>query len=284
MTSRVVGRLQSQVLRRKCRSSLSGQVSKYATRQYTTQPTHEGQAPASSSALSSLHQDRDPSLPPKPPAGTYPHPFPNSRDDPHSNSMRLSYRYPPSMSQKNWPGGLGRDPLSRRAALEELNSIPRTDVESSDAPPLYVIHVKASSNNTIITLNAPTTPKSQILSSNLLGRASASRSAVLSPAPFSVESNPDAAPREQDEKAFESTQGAKLGAEPLDAPQDGPVKSPIPAELQSSPTFTSRAANRCIGWASGGSCHYKKVKRGTYEAGYAASVGSSGTSIRHKFS
>src|SRR5450631_710197 len=99
MASRYVGRLESRVLRGKCSSSLYTQHWKQSTRQYATQPSFEGQSSASSSSSSSkstVQHERDPSLPPKPPPGTYPHPFPNSRDDPHSNSMRLSYQHPPS--------------------------------------------------------------------------------------------------------------------------------------------------------------------------------------------
>jgi hypothetical protein len=290
MASRYIGRLESQVLRRKCSFSLSSQPARYSARQYATQQSFEGQTSVSSSSSSSkstMQQERDPSLPPKPPPGTYPHPFPNSRDDPHSNSMRLSYQYPPSMSQKSWqspyvpsrqgPYSSGANSPVTPERWAELNAM--AGIEPSAAPvtalpqqtPLYVIHVKSTSNNTIITLHATPTPRSQILSPNL-SRSSAGRSTMFSPAPFSVESNPDAAPQEQYTGASGSSQQDQSNPKATSVPANEPLRTPTPAELPPSSSFTPPTANRCIGWASGGSCHYKKVNRSTYEAGYAASV------------
>lgn len=66
-----------------------------------------------------------------------------------------------------------------------------------------------------------------------------------------MQSNPDAAPElSGEERAIKESKSAAAAAKLLIAP----------------------SAERCIGWASGGSCHYKKVNRSTYEAGYAASV------------
>ncbi|PVF96004.1 hypothetical protein CPB86DRAFT_710079 [Serendipita vermifera] len=127
------------------------------------------------------------------------------------------------------------------------------DPSSVSVTPVYVIHVKSSSNNTIITLHGPSTPKSLVISSTQDGRAAGktkSRQAT-SEDKFSVESNPDAA---------EPSLSTELSS-------DSPA-----TPLRMSSTFSLPTANRCVGWASGGSCHYKKVNRSTYEAGYAASV------------
>ncbi|KAG8840520.1 hypothetical protein FRB91_005978 [Serendipita sp. 411] len=83
---------------------------------------------ASSSSMSESGWERDPSLPPKPPPGTYPHPFPNSRDDPHSNSMRSVYQHPTttyktstSNAQSVWAGmSGGSNPGGRWGAMNKL--------------------------------------------------------------------------------------------------------------------------------------------------------------------
>jgi ribosomal protein S11 len=129
-------------------------------------------------------------------------------------------------------------------------------LETTIITPIYVIHVKCSSNNTIISVHAPSTPKPRITqvktkaSSRLQINASSSEGVQTGEA-FSVQSNPDAAPElSGEERAIKESKSAAAAAKLLIAP----------------------SAERCIGWASGGSCHYKKVNRSTYEAGYAASV------------
>jgi hypothetical protein len=141
-------------------------------------------------------------------------------------------------------------------------------LETTIITPIYVIHVKCSPNNTIISVHAPSTPKPRptqgkptpAKSSNRFQMAlqdiNASTSdtgttGVQAGEGFSVQSNPDAAPElSGEERALKESKSAAAAAKLLIAP----------------------SAERCIGWASGGSCHYKKVNRSTYEAGYAASV------------
>ncbi|KAG8802271.1 hypothetical protein FRC17_006437, partial [Serendipita sp. 399] len=261
--------------------------------------------------------ERDPSLPPKPPPGTYPHPFPEARDDPHSNSMRTTYQHPPRMHASSRPSAssyssvnaststsAGTSPMPNRyAALNQLSglSFSEPDIMSSNLPPLYVIHVKASSNNTIITLHAPPTPKILDISSTLplpssgggkvVGGSTPTRTRWDDPTPekvastFSVESNPDAVPVEAEQAGLGAADGqaevvastaAEEGEPKEDVGQDATTEAaaPTPAELpkQSVQIVAPPTANRCIGWASGGSCHYRKVQRSTYEAGHAASI------------
>ncbi|KAG8809780.1 hypothetical protein FRC17_003257, partial [Serendipita sp. 399] len=261
--------------------------------------------------------ERDPSLPPKPPPGTYPHPFPEARDDPHSNSMRATYQHPPRMHASSRPSAssysssvnaststsASTSPMPNRyAALNQLSglSFSEPDIMASNLPPLYVIHVKASSNNTIITLHAPPTPKILDISSTLPLSGSGGGKGVRDSAPtrtrwddptpekvtstFSVESNPDAAPVEEaqvvsavDVQAEATASTAVEEGEPKeDVGQDVTTEAaaPTPVELpkQSVQIVAPPTANRCIGWASGGSCHYRKVQRSTYEAGHAASI------------
>ncbi|KAG8770706.1 hypothetical protein FRC15_003946 [Serendipita sp. 397] len=248
---------------------------------------------ASSSSMSESGWERDPSLPPKPPPGTYPHPFPNSRDDPHSNSMRSVYQHPTttyktstSNAQSVWAGMSGSSsPGGRWGAMNKLAGLdmnsPLSEIDPevllSNLTPLYVIHVKASSNNTIITLHATPTPKildvSLTPSNAKLIKRSASRQELEAtqwndPTPekaplFGVESNPDAPlPAEVEVNETEAS-----------AAQSG-VPSPTRAATskQGVQILAPPTANRCIGWASGGSCHYKKVNRSTYEAGHAATI------------
>jgi ribosomal protein S11 len=197
--------------------------------------------------------------------------------------MRSSYQLPPSMSRSlQTPSRQGQTPNGANSLVSpqrwaEMNAM--AGIEPSAAtllalpqqPPLYVIHVKSTSNNTIITLHATPTPKSQILSPKL-SRDFKAQSTILSPAPFSVESNPDAAPQDQDTGASDLSQEGKSTLKVLSELANEPLRTPTSAELSPSSSFTPPTANRCIGWASGGSCHYKKVNRSTYEAGYAASV------------
>jgi ribosomal protein S11 len=206
-------------------------------------------------------QTRDPLLPVRPPLGTYPHPFSEGRDDPHSNSMRINFQLPGSMS----PQGLSRSklmsPLAKGARYKELNALSgiatgkEAFMDPSSAPitPIYVIHVKSSSNNTIITLHGPSTPKSLVVSGGQDSRSANKTRPGQDSAEtnFSVKSNPDAV-----EEDFSTESTSNTAAPPM----------------RMSSTFTLPTADRCIGWASGGSCHYKKVNRSTYEAGYAASV------------
>lgn len=229
-------------------------------RQYATQPS-------STSDSSAVKVDRDPSLPPKPPPETYPHPFPNSRDDPHSNSMRVTYQPPASMSRNgSWqsphiPAGqsvfsrTGASPWANMNAAAGINLSALNMIEGKQLPPLYVIHIKSTSNNTIITLHAPSTPNSQIISKTT------TRGSPKSLGAYSVESNPDAVLPEDMGASEASEEGIEANS----------IVPKVP-DLPLTSSFTPPTANRCIGWASGGSCHYKKVNRSTYEAGYAASV------------
>lgn len=131
-----------------------------------------------------------------------------------------------------------------------------------------MIHVKSSSNNTIISLHAPGSPKQQVTSTSA---AKKDKGGI----PFSVEANPDAPEVETDsaetanpsggqKEPSSTTVGEKLSA-------DEAVKN-SKALAASINALIPQSADKCFGWASGGSCHYRKVNRSTFEAGYAASV------------
>lgn len=129
--------------------------------------------------------------------------------------------------------------------------------------PIYAIHVKCSSNNTIISVHSPSTPKPRTTppakSRNVRGSSpavdtttssSSAEGETMDTANFSIQSNPDAAPENPEDRALKESKSTAAVAKALVTP----------------------GADHCFGWASGGSCHYKKVNRSTYEAGYAASV------------
>lgn len=282
MTSRYIGRIESHVSRKICSASASNPAAKRCLRKYATAPVSESTASNTAPSTPSLQPDRDPSLPPKPPPGTYPHPHPNSRDDPHSNSMRINYQLPASTTQKrNWqsphiPAGQSAFSNTNYNATSTgkwagINTISGIDAVSGSMfdpkalAPLYVVHIKSTSNNTIITLHAPGMPKSQNIVRNTSRGGAKS---PVAPGAYSVESNPDAVPPELDMGASEPSESTQASS----GTGSDVVVQPAVADLPPSASFTPPAANRCIGWASGGSCHYKKVNRSTYEAGYSASI------------
>lgn len=193
-----------------------------SSRRENTTPVGSTQNTKGANALLSLAG----AFPPRPPPGTYPHPFPEGRDDPETGSMRLSYK---------------RDVEGAKTTTEDGKYVP-----------LYVVHVKSTSNNTIISLHAPSTPRLHTIARAevVLPGAKPRPSEAAAAQAFSVNSNPDAEPTSESIERTEETQFAVMASQ-------------VPLAM---------TANRCIGWASGGSCHYKKVNRSTYEAGYAASI------------
>lgn len=239
-------------------------------------PPADDSTPSTSGQVWRTPLERDPTLPPKPPQGTFPHPFPERRDDPHSNSMRTVYQQPLSGVRSSLSGY--KSPLRPGTTLNKLNAMSgiggvNRGVNALDIhriyTPLYVIHVKSTGNNTIVSFHAPSTPKL----SNRSGKGKQTTTVRPSHQPepaFSVGSNPD----EPLKQEGISTEDAGLNGDETPAattPNTAPV--PIPDPIPQAPEYIPNiATNRCIGWASGGSCHYKKVNRSTYEAGYEASV------------
>jgi hypothetical protein len=96
MASRSICRIKPRISRPEIFISSSSRGSLLPNRYYAAQsdPNETNDTSAAQPRQNTLETGRDPRLPPKPPAGTYPHAFQDSRDDPHSNSMRLHYQHP----------------------------------------------------------------------------------------------------------------------------------------------------------------------------------------------